>query len=253
MRFAAFHCEIQFTQTQFTFSEHKIYCFVITRKPGIWSHVPLHRLECSCSKTMSMTGLDCYVKENYMHSRERVTTFTMMTSKNTRAPLPEFVFKGKGQRVKLVPPPGIHFQWSDSGSYRVEHVKQTIKNLPTAVGPMESLMKSGHKKYRIFTLDDYSAHLDPSIAQDLFKKGYILIVIGGGITGDMQPNDTALHHRLKLIYREKEQSLLTQKLRDAPEKVPSMSRNDIMTIMTIMSETWEECGQRDHEAAFKSN
>ena len=60
-------------------------------------------------------------------------------------------------------------------------------------------MGSGEKKFKIDTLDDYSAYLDIKVKCDLFSKGYILIVIGGGITGDMQPNDTALHHSLKQV------------------------------------------------------
>ena len=44
-------------------------------------------------------------------------------------------------------------------------------------------------------------------------------------------NDTALHHRLKAIYREKEQELLLAKLRADPGKVPSLSRDDMMRIM----------------------
>ena len=142
--------------------------------PVIWSgdQMPLHRLECSGAKTLSITGMDCHVKENYMHSRERVTAFTLMSSSNAASPpLPEFVFKGKGQRVKLDPPSGVKFQWSDSGSYRVAHVMQMVKNLPTFVGPLETMMPGGKKKFRIFTLDDYSAHLDPSIAEELFRKG----------------------------------------------------------------------------------
>ena len=65
------------------------------------------------------------------------------------------------------------------------------------------MMSDGKKKYRIFTLDDCSAHLDPVIAETLFKKGYILVIFGGGITGDAQPNDTSLHHSLEEKYREK--------------------------------------------------
>ena len=60
---------------------------------------------------------------------------------------------------------------------------QTVKNLPVAVGPLERFSKEGQKKRKIFTLDDYSAHLDPIIQEKLYNKGYILIVLDGGITG----------------------------------------------------------------------
>ena len=49
------------------------------------------------------------------------------------------------------------------------------------------------EKRRIFTLDDYSAHLVPEVKEDFLKKGYFLINIGGGITGDIQVNDESYH------------------------------------------------------------
>ena len=75
------------------------------------------------------------------------------------------------------------------------------------------------------------------------------MVIGGGITGDMQPNDTALHHNFKIVYREKEQQLLTTKLRENPDKVPSLTRNEIMV---LTAESWDDCDV-DQEMAFKAN
>ena len=55
---------------------------------------------------MSVTGQDIFVKENYMLSRERVTAFTQLTTENDISFKPEFIFKGKGKRVKLNPPEG---------------------------------------------------------------------------------------------------------------------------------------------------
>ena len=53
------------------------------------------------------------------------------------------------------------------------------------------------KRYAIYVLDDYSVHLMPEVRQALLKKAYVLIVIGGGITDDIQINDTSCHHNLK--------------------------------------------------------
>ena len=65
---------------------YRVRHFMLTKyktDPVIWSgdQMPLHRLESANSKTLSMKAEDCHVKENYMHSRERVTTYTQMTSK----------------------------------------------------------------------------------------------------------------------------------------------------------------------------
>ena len=38
----------------------------------------------------------------------------------------------------------------------------------------------------IYVLDDYSVHLMLEVRQVLFKEGYVLVIIGGGITGDIQ-------------------------------------------------------------------
>ena len=44
----------------------------------------------------------------------------------------------------------------------------------------------------MFTLDNYSAHLDPEVEKALFEKGYIFVPLNRGITGDTQVNDTEL-------------------------------------------------------------
>ena len=67
---------------------------------------------------------------------------------------------------------------------------------------------------------DYSAHLDPSVKETLAKKGYFLIIIGGGITGDIQDNDTDYHKPVKGIYRENEMQLMLDMLRENPNKIP---------------------------------
>lgn len=36
----------------------------------------------------------------------------------------------------------------------------------------------------------------------MYKKGYLLIIIGGEITGDIQWNDTHYHKRAKGLYQD---------------------------------------------------
>ena len=52
-------------------------------------------------------------------------------------------------------------------------------------------------KRKIFTLGDYSGHLDPAVKESLTKRGYFLVILPGGITGDLQVNDIDLHNPLK--------------------------------------------------------
>ena len=89
---------------------------------------------------------------------------------------------------------------------------QTIKNLPNRMHPF---MK---KDYCIYVLDDYAVHLMPEVREALQERGYILVVIGGGITGDIQINDTHFHGPMKANYRDSENSLMMEKLETHPGK-----------------------------------
>ena len=93
-----------------------------------------------------------------MLSRERATVFTQTSSDSSIDLKPDFVFKGKGTtRTKLNPPSGIKFQWSESGSYRIDQLKQTIMNLPNRFNPFTS------KDFAIYVLHDYAVHLMPEV------------------------------------------------------------------------------------------
>ena len=162
--------------------------------------MPLHLNESYEQKTLNFKGASqsTYVKKNH-HSlfRERITVMTSAAS-NIRASSPnlEFVFKGVGN---------VSVQWAPKGSYRLEHVLKFIKEIST----QPCSFFPGNRK--IFTLDDYSAHLHPEVKEALKKKGYFLVILPEGITGDLQVNDTDVHHPLKSLkssYQEKESLLL---------------------------------------------
>ena len=193
--------------------------------------MPLHRNETSSQKTMTLKGQDTYVKENYMMSRERCTVFTQISSEEGHTmPIPEFVFKGKGVRVHLNPPEGVKVQWTPKGSYRLETMLTTISSMKNRAGMFT------HKEYAIYVLDDYSVHITSEVRQALLARGYILVCIGGGITGDIQVNDTHVHHLLKKEYRERESALMLQQLTENPQKVPNPSRDDMMN---MLASSWE--------------
>ena len=167
--------------------------------------MPLHRNESSQEKSMSFKGEDTFIKENHKLSRERVTVFTQVTSVSNINLQPELVFKGKGVRA-TVAVDNVNYQWSPSGSYRLEHMIKTIKNLPNRFNPFTQ------KNFAIYVLDDYAVHPMPEVRKTLYERGYILIVMGGGITGFIQANDTDLHRRLKALYRHEEMDLMLKML-----------------------------------------
>ena len=75
----------------------------------------------------------------------------------------------------------------------------------------------------------------PEIKAALLKKGYIFVRTGGGVTGDIQINDTDFHSPLKAIYRELEQNLMMEQLRLDPKKIP---QPPIDHIMQMLQESW---------------
>ena len=48
----------------------------------------------------------------------------------------------------------------------------------------------------------------PEFKEALLKRGYVPVILGGGVTGDIQINDTDLHSKLKAKYRKLEHSLM---------------------------------------------
>lgn len=86
----------------------------------------------------------------------------MSTDKNVVLK-PEFLFKGAGKKVKLNPPEGVHVQWAPKGSYRLENMQAMIKRLPTRVRNFVF----EEKNWGIYSLDDYSVHLQEEVLQSL--------------------------------------------------------------------------------------
>ncbi|XP_078676582.1 uncharacterized protein LOC144913644 [Branchiostoma floridae x Branchiostoma belcheri] len=209
--------------------------------------MPLHRNETAGQRTLTMKDCPTYVKENYMLSRERVTVFTQASSKNGLAMRPHFVFKGKGTVLqgKLQRPEGVETHWGPKGSYRLDTMLATINTLPN----LRARNIFSMKQWAIYILDDYSVHVTEEVRQALLARGYILVCMGGGITGDLQVNDTHLHHFLKAAYRQRESELMIQQLRENPTKIPSPSRDDMMKMLV---DSWDSLDV-DVDKALKQN
>ena len=96
-------------------------------------------------------------------------------------------------------------------------------------------------------------HLMPEIKADLLKRSYVSVIIGGGVTGDIQVNDTDLHSPLKAKYRELEQSLMMQQLKPNPKKIPQPSRDDMMRILVESFKSLEINVESCFEALWVTN
>ena len=185
--------------------------------------MPLHRNVSSQQKTLNFKGEETFVKENHMLSLKRVTVYTQVTS-NSEFVTPEFIFKGKGTRTKVNVANDIHFQWSPSGLYRLERMLKS--HLSNRFNPFTQ------KNYDIYVIDDHAVHLMPEIRKAPFQRGYILVVMGGGITGFIQANDTHYHRKLKSYYRDLEMELMLEKLQVERNKVPTPTREEMVN-MTV--------------------
>ena len=143
------------------------------------------------------------------------------------------------KRVKLNPPSDVTIQQGSKGSCRVERVMKFCDQVPAqpcALFP---------QKRKIFTLDEYSAHLDPAVKESLRKRCYILFIVSGGITGDLQVTDTDLHHPYHKAL------LMIEKLREHPDKIPSLNKDEITKMCkAVFTET---LAKADISLFFKKN
>ena len=93
-----------------------------------------------------------------------------------------------------------------------EQLLETIKHLSNRFNILS------HANFAIYVLDDYAVHLMPEVRQGFWNRGYILVIIGGGITGFAQVIDTHLHKPLKSEYRKKESKLMLEKITKTTHK-----------------------------------
>ena len=71
----------------------------------------------------------------------------------------------------------------------------------------------------------------PEVKEAFSKRGYVPRIIGGGIPGDIQINDTDIHQSLKEKYQSLEQQLMIDQLKADPKRIPLPSRDGIMWML----------------------
>lgn len=142
-----------------------------------------------------------------MLAREQTTVMTGISTLNKKMS-PEDLFEDKGIRVKLNPPACSSVEWAEKASYRAR--RQYFNVLKYLKGQPVQFWPTGR---RIFLLDHYFIHLLDNVKKALYNKGYLLRIIPGGITCDVQRNDTDFHHPVKAYHRTLEMELMLEKLR----------------------------------------
>ena len=92
----------------------------------------------------------------------------------------------------------------------------------------------------------------PEVRQALLKRGFVLVFIGGGITGDIQINNTSCNHNLKK-HREFEMNLMLEQLNNNPNKIPSPSRDEMMRMLLKTWELFDVDTEREFKSLFVTN
>ena len=171
------------------------------------------------SKTLAVAGGLVPLIENHSDTRSRWTANLTTFSNKERLdadgpPYAEFAFKGKGELElrlrKYVEGRGfgkwLTVRTTDSASYKEPDI---LDFLATHLPDM-----SGTRQWRIIIADDYSAHHSQKIFNLCWSRGYVLILLGGGITPVIQTCDTDLNQAVKREYTLKESEVFVQQMQD---------------------------------------
>lgn len=173
-------------------------------------------------------------KTDHTGIRQRYTICTCVQSWPSTADDPPrcaVMFKGSSGpagtiRDGLQRPEWLLIQVQEKGSYRTEDVLAFLEwALPQARDASEST---------ILLLDWYSAHLSPEVQDLVNRKGHVLLLHGGGVTGMEQVNDTHLHALVQRVMEELETVELYNQRRDNPSKVARLTRQIIVDIVRQM-------------------
>ena len=142
----------------------------------------LHRNERGSQKPLNFSGSDqsYFFKESKNLTRERSTVMTIASSSNAvKTPPLSFYLKEKELELRSI--------------YQSEQLHNGVIKAPTELKYILKYIESlstipihfSPETRRVFTLDDYSAHLVLEVEEAFFKKEYFLIIIAGEITGDI--------------------------------------------------------------------
>ena len=160
--------------------------------------------------------------------RERATVSTQDSSDPAININPEFVFKGKGTRTKLVLDGNVKYQWSLSGFYREKNTLKTISNLPDRFNPFTQ------KDFAIYVLDDYAVHITQEIRKACCQRGYVLVVMAGGISDFIKANGTHLHRHLREREIQKQRNRVDDQEIRSGQSPFSYSRGYVSNVARLM-------------------
>ena len=127
--------------------------------------------------------------------------------------------------------------WSDKGSYREEHI---LRYLSRWLDPWTD-ERAASLDYRLLMMDMAGSHVQQSVVDLAWSKGYMLLYHYGGITGVLQVNDTDLHGAFQRIFLEEEQQSFNEK----QEIRPGCIARTPQEVLIDLASTWRKV-RHDH-------
>jgi hypothetical protein len=172
-------------------------------------------------------------------TRSRWTACTYTTSDSSlarRIPPAQLMFKGgTGVHQQLeailerLRSGGLYgdLQWlsvatGDSGSCKLGDILNYLDQVLEPWGP--------GRRWRILICDVYAPQCDVRVTRLCWRRGYVLMWIGGGCTGALANPDVYCHDDLSRAYQELEMRTLIHQMELEPDKLPVPSREDCIRI-----------------------
>ena len=211
-----------------------------------WDQSPYHNNEVGSQDkaVLAVAGTEVPIIEGHSDVRERWTANLTTFSDKERIlrdgpPYAELMFKAAAdgtvvlRLVEYVRSRGYSTWFSvttaPKGSYREADILQFLeRHLP---------LMTPDREWRIIMGDDFGPHKTDNVRRLCWKRGYVLIIHGGGATPVAQTPDTDLNEHVRRDYSAKESIELINQMRDGVP-VPRLKHEQAIDLMyDVLSDT----------------
>ena len=139
--------------------------------------------------------------------------------------------------------------WSTKGSYRQEHI---LRYLSQWLDPWTDELALA-ADYRLLMMDMAGSHVQQSVVDFAWSKGYMVLYHYGGITGVLQVNDTDLHGPFQRIFLEEEQQSFNEKQEIRPGCIARSPREVLTDVETTWRKVRHDQAVKGHTYTFLTN
>jgi hypothetical protein len=136
--------------------------------------------------------------------------------------------------------------WSEKGSYRQEHI---LRYLAKWLDPWTD-ERVAAADYRLLMMDMAGSHVQQSVVDFAWSRGYMVLYHYGGITGVLQVNDTDLHGPFQRIFLEQEQQSFNEKQELRPGCIARSPREVLDDVATTWRRVRHDQAVNGHKYTF---